>query len=143
MKRIILTIINFVSIILIICSIGVLTFGAAEGSALEYVRQPDYIKSVSYESQVNEMMTDVFDYVQLTDIFEKNGKLDLGLIIAQADIQGQNVSYSLDYLIQYARSMGYYFDSWNRLKNDGSRTISKEDDELNHQIIVQYLLDLL
>ena len=138
MKRIILTIINFVSIILIICSIGVLTFGAAEGSALEYVRQPDYIKSVSYESQVNEMMTDVFDYVQLTDIFEKNGKLDLGLIIAQADIQGQNVSYSLDYLIQYARSMGYYFDSWNRLKNDGSRTISKEDDELNHQIIVQY-----
>ena len=138
MKRIILTIINFVSIILIICSIGVLTFGAAEGSALEYVRQPDYFKSVSYESQVNEMMTDVFDYVQLTDIFEKNGKLDLGLIIAQADIQGQNVSYSLDYLIQYARSMGYYFDSWNRLKNDGSRTISKEDDELNHQIIVQY-----
>ena len=138
MKRIILTIINFVSIILIICSIGVLTFGAAEGSALEYVRQPDYIKSVSYESQVNEMMTDVFDYVQLTDIFEKNGKLDLGLIIAQADIQGQNVSYSLDYLIQYARSMGYYFDSWNRLRNDGSRTISKEDDELNHQIIVQY-----
>ena len=138
MKRIILTIINFVSIILIICSIGVLTFGAAEGSALEYVRQPDYIKSASYESQANEMMTDVFDYVQLTDIFEKNGKLDLGLIIAQADIQGQNVSYSLDYLIQYARSMGYYFDSWNRLKNDGSRTISKEDDELNHQIIVQY-----
>ncbi|MCR5008155.1 MAG: HAMP domain-containing histidine kinase [Oribacterium sp.] len=138
MKRIILTIINFVSIILIICSIGVLTFGAAEGSALEYVRQPDYIKSASYESQANEMMTDVFDYVQLTDIFEKNGKLDLGLIIAQADIQGQNVSYSLDYLIQYARSMGYYFDSWNRLRNDGSRTISKEDDELNHQIIVQY-----
>ncbi|WP_044917312.1 sensor histidine kinase [Oribacterium sp. FC2011] len=138
MKRIILTIINFVSIILIICSIGVLTFGAAEGSALEYVRQPDYVKSASYESKTNEMMTDVFDYVQLTDIFEKDGKLDLGLIIAQADIQGQNVSYSLDYLIQYARSMGYYFDSWNRLRNDGSRTISKEEDELNHQIIVQY-----
>jgi len=138
MKKIILTIINFISIILIICSIGVLTFGAADGSALEYIRQPDYVKSTSYESQANEMMTDVFDYVQLTDIFEENGKLNLGLIIAQADIQGQNVSYSLDYLIQYARSMGYYFDSWNRLRNDGSRTISKEDDELNHQIIVQY-----
>lgn len=84
------------------------------------------------------MMTDIFDYVQLTDIFEENGKLNLGLIIAQADIQGQNVSYSLDYLIQYARSMGYYFDSWNQLRDDGSRTITKEDDALNHQILVQY-----
>lgn len=138
MKKIITSLINILSIVSIICSISILIFGAAGGSALEYIRQPDYVKSSSYEAQANQMMTDIFDYVQLTDIFEENGKLNLGLIIAQADIQGQNVSYSLDYLIQYARSMGYYFDSWNQLRDDGSRTITKEDDALNHQILVQY-----
>ncbi len=138
MKKIIATLINFISIIIVICSIGILIFGAAEGSALEYISQPDYVKSSSYEAQANQMMTDVFDYVQLTDIFEENGKLNLGLIIAQADVQGQNVSYSLDYLIQYARSMGYYFDSWNQLRDNGARTITREDDALNHQILVQY-----
>ncbi len=138
MKKIITSLINFISIIIIICSIGVLVFGAAEGSALEYISQPDYVKSSSYEAQANQMMTDIFDYVQLTDIFEEDGKLNLGLIIAQADVEGQNVSYSLDYLIQYARSMGYYFDSWNQLRDDGARTITKEEDALNHQILVQY-----
>ena len=123
---------------MVICSVGVLTLGAADRSALEYIRQPNYVKSSAFEDQANHMMTDIFDYVQLTDIFEENGNLNLGLIIAQADVQGQNVSYSLDYLIQYARSMGYYFDAWNQLQNDGSRTISKAEDELNHQIIVQY-----
>ena len=138
MKKLITSLINIISIVVIICSISVLIFGAAGGSAIEYIRQPDYVKSSSYEAHANQMMTDIFDYVQLTDIFEENGKLNLGLIIAQADVQGQNVSYSLDYLIQYARSMGYYFDSWNHLRDDGSRTITKEDDALNHQILVQY-----
>lgn len=138
MKKTITTFINIISFLLIICSVGILTLGAADGSALEYIRQPNYVKSSAYEDQANHMMTDIFDYVQLTDIFEEDGKLNLGLIIAQADVQGQNVSYSLDYLIQYARSMGYYFDAWNQLQNDGSRTISKAEDELNHQIIVQY-----
>lgn len=138
MKKTFTTLINVISFLMIICSVGVLTLGSADGSALEYVSQPNYVKSSYYESQANHMMTDIFDYVQLTDIFEENGNLNLGLIIAQADVQGQNVSYSLDYLIQYARSMGYYFDAWNQLRNDGSRTISKADDELNHQIIVQY-----
>ncbi|WP_139225855.1 sensor histidine kinase [Oribacterium sp. WCC10] len=138
MKKTITAIINFTSILMIIFSIGMLTLGAAEGSALEFIRQPNYVQSSSYEAKANHMITDIFDYVQLTDIFEQDGKLNLGLIIAQADVQGQNVSYSLDYLIQYARSMGYYFDAWNQLQTNGTRTISKEEDELNHQIIVQY-----
>lgn len=138
MKKTFTTLINVISFFMIICSVGILTLGSADGAALEYISQPNYVKSSYYESQANHMMTDIFDYVQLTDIFEENGTLNLGLIIAQADVQGQNVSYSLDYLIQYARSMGYYFDAWNQLRNDGSRTISKADDELNHQIIVQY-----
>ncbi|OON88283.1 hypothetical protein BXO88_00330 [Oribacterium sp. C9] len=138
MKKIITTFINIISFLLIICSVGILTLGAADGAALEYVRQPNYVNSSAFEEQTNHMMTDIFDYVQLTDIFEEDGNLNLGLIIAQADVQGQNVSYSLDYLIQYARSMGYYFDAWNQLQHDGARTISKAEDELNHQIIVQY-----
>ncbi len=138
MKKLITAIVNSIAIILVLVSVGVLTFGAAGGNALEYVSQPDYIESNAFENQAHQTMTDIFDYIRLTDIFEEDGKLNLNQIIAQADVNGQNVSYSLDYLIQYGRSMGYYFDTKNQLQEGGAATISKEMDEIKHQIIVQY-----
>ncbi len=137
-KKIISAIVNAIAILMVLVSIGILTFGAAGGNALEYVSQPDYIESNAFENQAHQTMADVFDYIRLTDIFEEDGKLNLNQIIAQADVNGQNVSYSLDYLIQYGRSMGYYFDTKNQLREGGAATVTKEMDELKHQIVVQY-----
>lgn len=138
MKRLTAAIVHTIALLLIVVSIGILTFGAAEGNALDYVTQPDYIESTVFENLANQTMTDVFDYIRLTDIFEQDGQLNLNQVIAQADVNGKNVSYSLDYLIQYGRSMGYYFDTNNQLRENGSATVTKEDDEFNHQIIVEY-----
>ena len=137
-KKVISAIVNAIAILMVLVSIGILTFGAAGGNALEYVSQPDYIESNAFENQAHQTMADVFDYIKLTDIFEEDGKLNLNQIIAQADVNGQNVSYSLDYLIQYGRSMGYYFDTKNQLREGGAATVTKEMDELKHQIVVQY-----
>ena len=98
-KKVISAIVNAIAILMVLVSIGILTFGAAGGNALEYVSQPDYIESNAFENQAHQTMADVFDYIRLTDIFEEDGKLNLNQIIAQADVNGQNVSYSLDYLI--------------------------------------------
>lgn len=138
MKKYIAAIVNAVALLLILTSIGILVFGAAGGNALEYVSQPDYMESSTFENQASQVMTDIFDYIQLTDIFEQDGKLNLNQVIAQADVNGQNISYSLDYLVQYGRSMGYYFDTKNQLREDGPATVTQEMDELKHQIIVQY-----
>ena len=91
-KKIISAIVNAIAILMVLVSIGILTFGAAGGNALEYVSQPDYIESGAFENRAQQTMTDVFDYLQLTDIFEEDGKLNLNQIIAQADVNGQNVS---------------------------------------------------
>ncbi len=138
MKKLITAAVHVLALLLIILSIGILSFGAAGGNALDYVTQPDYLESSAFENLAGQAMTDVFDYIRLTDIFEQDGTLNLNQIIAQADVNGKNVSYSLDYLIQYGRSMGYYFDTENQLRENGSATITREDDEFNHQIIVEY-----
>ena len=74
-KKVISAIVNAIAILMVLVSIGILTFGAAGGNALEYVSQPDYIESNAFENQAHQTMADVFDYIKLTDIFEEDGKL--------------------------------------------------------------------
>ena len=139
MKKIIAASINLFSIVLLFVSISILTLRDADtGSALMYIQAPDYVSSAYFENQAKQSITDIFDYITLTSIFEKDGKLNLNQVFAQANVDSSSVSYSLEYLIQYARSMGYYFNNDNELVGGGPSTISRQDDELNHQIIVRY-----
>ena len=110
MKKIIAGSVHALSILLVLCSIAILAFSSSEGNALSYIQQPYYIKSSVFETQVSESINDIFDYIDLKTLFEKNGTLDLNHVIAQGESKGVPASYSLDYLIRYARSMGYYLN---------------------------------
>ena len=138
MKKIIATILNICMVVLCLGSLAILQFGSSQGNAISYLTQPDYEDSPQFEALASGSITDIFDYVELTSIFEKDGRLNLSTIIAQADQDGSSVSYSLDYLIQYARSMGFYLNDKNNLVSNGVGTVTKEDDELNHKIRVTY-----
>lgn len=139
MKKILAASVNLLSILLLFLSIAILTIQNSDaGSALMYIQAPDYVSSGYFENQAKQSITDIFDYISLTDIFEKDGKLKLNQVMAQANVDNSSVSYSLEYLIQYARSMGYYFNNENELVAGGPATMTKQEDELNHQIMVRY-----
>lgn len=138
MKKIIAGSVHALSILLVLCSIAILAFSSSEGNALSYIQQPYYIKSSVFETQISESINDIFDYIDLKTLFEKNGTLDLNHVIAQGESKGVPASYSLDYLIRYARSMGYYLNDKNEIVTDGPATVSKEEDALQNQIKVTY-----
>lgn len=135
MKKILTGSIHAAAILLLLISLALLHFSSADASLLSVLRQPNYLRSPAFEGRVSESVNDIFDYIDLRDLFEKNGVLNLNQVIAQADENGTTVSYTLKYLIQYARSMGYYLDAKNELQYDpSSATISQMQDEKEHQI---------
>lgn len=138
MKKILAASLHTLALLLLLLSLILLHF-SSEGSLLSVLRQPDYFRSDSFESEFSEAVSDIFDYIDLRALFEKNGALNLNQVVAQAEERGTPVSYTLNYLIRYARSMGYYLNAKNEIQLDErSATISPMEDEKEHPIRITF-----
>ena len=138
MKKFILPFIHLFSVVLLLLSLIVLHFAPKSHDAISFLKEKNYLSSSDFDSAISESVNDIFDYIDLRDLFESKGTLDLNHTIAQSETNGATRSYSLDYLIKYARSMGYYLNEKNEIMEDGPATITKAQDEKEHMIRVTY-----
>lgn len=139
MKKLITGSIHALSVFLLLISLVLINLSSGNRSLLSVLNQPEYLSSSIFEERVSETLDDVLEYIELRDLFEKKGTLNLNQVIAQADESGTTVSYTLNYLIQYARSMGYYLNAKNELQfDDKSASLSKSEDEREHQIRITF-----
>ncbi len=138
MKKVIFCILNVTAILAAIAGAVILKFNSSEEGAITTLREPEYTSSALFESRFSESVNDIFDYIFLHELFEKDGKMNLQQTIAKSDTRGAAVSYSLDTLIKYARSMGFYLNEKNQVVDDGKASISKTEDERDHQIRVTW-----
>ena len=138
MKRLAPFMIHFFILLVFFLSLTLLHFAPKGSDTIAFLQEKDYLSSSSFDSAVSESINDIFDYIDLRDLFETRGNLDLNHTIAQSESNGATRSYSLDYLIKYARSMGYYLNEKNEIMEDGPATVTKEQDEKEHQIKVTY-----
>lgn len=138
MKKFFIPFLHLMSIVLLLSSLVILHFAPKGGDVLAFLKEKSYLSSSDFDSAISESVNDIFDYIDLRNLFETKGTLDLNHTIAQSETNGATRSYSLDYLIKYARSMGYYLNEKNEIKEDGPATITKEQDEKDHQIRVIY-----
>ena len=138
MKKFILPFIHLFSVVLLLLSLIVLHFAPKSHDAISFLKENNYLSSSDFDSAISESVNDIFDYIDLRDLFESKGTLDLNHTIAQSETNGATRSYSLDYLIKYARSMGYYLNEKNEIMEDGPATITKAQDEKEHMIRVTY-----
>ena len=138
MKKFFVPFLHLMSIVLLLSSLVILHFAPKGGDVLAFLKEKSYLSSSDFDSAISESVNDIFDYIDLRNLFETKGTLDLNHTIAQSETNGATRSYSLDYLIKYARSMGYYLNEKNEIKEDGPATITKEQDEKDHQIRVIY-----
>lgn len=133
MRRIVLGLVNFLSALGLVFGLFLLKASSMDSNAMAVIRQASYSQSDEINAQLTEDITDFFSFIDLRNVFENHGTLDLNQVIAQAEKNGQPVSYSLNYLIQYARSAGYYLDDKNSLqRKEGS------SDEDNTSVRVTY-----
>lgn len=138
MKRLFPFFLHFFILFLFFLSLVILHFAPKGSDTIAFLKEKDYLSSSAFDSAVSESINDIFDYIDLRDLFETRGTLDLNHTIAQSESNGATRSYSLDYLIKYARSMGYYLNEKNEIMDDGPATVTKEQDERDHQIKVTY-----
>jgi integral membrane sensor signal transduction histidine kinase (fragment) len=138
MKRLVPFMLHFFILLLFFLSLTLLHFAPKGSDTIAFLQEKDYLSSSSFDSAVSESINDIFDYIDLRDLFETRGNLDLNHTIAQSESNGATRSYSLDYLIKYARSMGYYLNEKNEIMEDGPATVTREQDEKEHQIKVTY-----
>ena len=138
MKKFFIPFIHLFSVVLLLGSLILLHFAPEGNDAVSFLKEKSYLSSSAFDSAISESVNDIFDYIDLRDLFETKGTLDLNHTIAQSETNGATRSYSLDYLIKYARSMGYYLNEKNEIMEDGPATVTKEQDEKEHQIRVTY-----
>jgi len=138
MKRLAPFMLHFFILLVFFLSLTLLHFAPKGSDTIAFLQEKNYLSSSSFDSAVSESINDIFDYIDLRDLFETRGTLDLNHTIAQSESNGATRSYSLDYLIKYARSMGYYLNEKNEIMEDGPATVTKEQDEKEHQIKVIY-----
>ena len=138
MKRLAPFMLHFFILLIFFLSLTLLHFAPKGSDTIAFLQEKDYLSSSSFDSAVSESINDIFDYIDLRDLFETRGNLDLNHTIAQSESNGATRSYSLDYLIKYARSMGYYLNEKNEIMEDGPATVTREQDEKEHQIKVTY-----
>ena len=113
MKRLLPFLFHFFILFLFSISLVLLHFAPKGSDTIAFLQEKNYLSSSSFDSAVSESINDIFDYIDLRDLFETRGTLDLNHTIAQSESNGATRSYSLDYLIKYARSMGYYLNEKN------------------------------
>ena len=138
MKKFFVPFLHLMSVFLLLLSLSILHFAPKGGDVLAFLKEKNYLSSSDFDSAISESVNDIFDYIDLRNLFETRGTLDLNHTIAQSETNGATRSYSLDYLIKYARSMGYYLNEKNEIMEDGPATVSREQDEKEHQIRVIY-----
>ena len=81
------------------------------GRGLDWIKTETFEQSPDFSKKVQADITNIFDYVQYQDIFEVNGEVDYSQVVLEVTTgPGGEKSYTLDDIIQYGKSLGYYMD---------------------------------
>ena len=117
--------------------IGFMYLNSNYGRGLDWIKTETFEQSPDFSKKVQADITNIFDYVQYQDIFESNGEVDYSQVVLEVTTgPGGEKSYTLDDIIQYGKSLGYYMDeSDNYALKGGPETLSEEDQE---QVYVRY-----
>lgn len=81
------------------------------GRGLDWIKTENFEQSPDFSKKVHADITNIFDYVQYQDIFESNGEVDYSKVVLEVTTgPGGEKTYTLDDIIQYGKSLGYYMD---------------------------------
>lgn len=81
------------------------------GRGLSWIHEESYADTFSFKELLEDDIEKIFQYVNYKDVFETDGQVDYSKDMVSATFNsGKTVVYTLDDLVRYARSMGYYLN---------------------------------
>lgn len=102
------------------------------GKGLSWLGNESYEDTEAFAAQVRDDIDRIFDYVKYQDVFETNGIVDSEKpIVSISDGPEQSV-LTLDDLLQYAKTRGYFLDD--RYQIAGNPSIPTEEDLRDYMV---------
>ncbi|MCI8454489.1 MAG: HAMP domain-containing histidine kinase [Lachnospiraceae bacterium] len=117
--------------------IGFMYLNGNYGRGISWVKEEAFEQSPDFNKKVQGDITSIFDYIQYQEIFETNGEVDYNKVVLETSSgPDASVSYTLNDIILYAKSLGYYLDEADHYALKGSpENLTEEDKE---QLYVLY-----
>lgn len=102
-----------------VAAISVMYLNTQIGSGLSWLMNRNYEDSPQFQEQIQNDLDLIFKYVSYRDVFETDGALDVSKEMFSVS-RGDNpeIIYSLEEVLRYAKSQGYYLNNQFEVVND-------------------------
>ena len=102
---------HFIFVCITLLGIGFMYLNTNYGRGLDWLQNETFEQSPDFNRKVQSDITSIFDYLKYQEIFETNGSVDYNKVVLQATSgPGGDVIYTLNDIILYGKSLGYYLD---------------------------------
>lgn len=118
-KKNIAVFLHILFLFMTILSISVMYLNTNIGSGMSWILDRKYDDSAAFRQQFQEDLDHVFKYVAYRDVFETDGNLDLSKeMFAVSRDNGPEITYTLEEVLRYAKSQGFYLNDQFEVVND-------------------------
>ena len=118
-KKNIAVFLHILFLFMAILSISVMYLNTNIGSGMSWILDRKYDDSAAFRQQFQEDLDHVFKYVAYRDVFETDGNLDLSKeMFAVSRDNGPEITYTLEEVLRYAKSQGFYLNDQFEVVND-------------------------
>lgn len=120
-------ILHIIFLCITLCGISMMYLNSNYGKGLLWITEESYEDTPVFTQQLQKDLDQIFYYVQYRDVFETSGKIDLSKpILRVSSGPGGDTIYTLDEIIRYAKTRGYYLND--KFKITGDPTEPSDED---------------
>lgn len=119
-KKHIAVLLHIIFLTMVVAGISVMYLNGSVGSGLVRLLNRHYEDSPAFQAQFQADVDRVFRYVSYRDVFEEDGALDLykEMFTVSRSGTGADKTYTLEEVIRYAQSQGFYLNDHFEVVND-------------------------
>ncbi len=118
-KKHIMVLLHLIFLTLAVAGISFIYLNTEIGSGTSWILNRNYEDTDEFEQQFQEDLDDIFAYISYRDAFESDGVLDLSReMFSVSRNDGPEIIYTLEEVLRYAKSQGFYLDENFQVVND-------------------------
>ena len=132
MKRFTALLLHLAFLAIFVLGLSLMYLNYNYGRGIHLFSDSTYEDSNLFQDQLEKDINRIFDYVNYKDVFETDGQLDYSKkmvgVSYTSGIETQSMTYTLDELIRYGKSLGYYLNSdYEVVRTEMESSTPKED----------------
>lgn len=130
-QKVILTLCHMLFVLVMVAGISAMYFNSEYGKGFQWIFHETYEGSDAFCNQLGNDINKIFTYISYKDMFETDGSLDMHKpIVGISDGPGFQEELSLDQIIRYAKTLGYYLDE-NFIVQGSPMSMDDDEPEVN------------